>query len=100
MKGRFGSSKSEADTEWRTADFYGAVQVLNAPVANPEKAYTFDDHPLGFKRITSDKLRVVSEPPDPRDKGAAAQTFVTAESNAQATTSTHTPPWPLTSSEV
>ena len=33
MQGRFGSGKSEADNEWRTADFYGAVQVLNAPVA-------------------------------------------------------------------
>ncbi len=90
MQGRFGSGKSDADNEWRTADFFGAVQVLNAPVSKEGSAFNFDDHPPDFKRMTADSLRVASEPPDPNNKGASAQTLVTAEKDAQATTRTHT----------
>jgi hypothetical protein len=90
MKGRFGVGKDKEESESRTADFYGAVQVITAVVLNEMTDLSFDSHPTGFKRITADSLRIVSEPPPPGVKDVAARTFVTAEKNAQATTETHT----------
>jgi hypothetical protein len=87
MKGRFGSGKDQ-ESDWRTADFYGAVQVMNANVVDDRHALGFDSKPSGFKFMTADSLRIVSIPPDSKDKGASAQTFITAESNASARTGT------------
>jgi hypothetical protein len=85
MRGRFGSGKETDKTERRWADFFGDVEVLNAKVENEREKLNLDNPPDDFVFLTSQTLRVVSEPM-PEGSATPTRNFMTAWQNAQART--------------
>ena len=83
MKGRFGTGKDTDKTETRWADFFGDVQVLNGKVANEKVTFNFDAPPSDSIFLTSQTLRVVSEPTAGGAK-ESARNFLTAWDDAYA----------------
>lgn len=65
MRGRFGSGKDADKTEPRYADFFGDVEALRARVADSASVLDRDDRPEDAVFMTSQVLRVVSEPSTP-----------------------------------
>ena len=65
MVGRLGSGKESDKTETRMADFFGDVEAVHAKVAGPDSLLDPDDLPLGAEFMTSQVMRVVSEPTPP-----------------------------------
>lgn len=62
MQGRFLPGK-EGEREPRTADFFGNVEALHAPVADTQVKLSFDNPPPDFAHITAKTMRLISEPP-------------------------------------
>jgi hypothetical protein len=65
MKGRFGTGKEADKTETRWAEFFTNVQAARAPVRNELVTFSFDRCPRDSYFLTSQTLRVVTEPPPP-----------------------------------
>jgi hypothetical protein len=65
MYGRFGTGKDSDKTEVRYADFFGDVQAHHARVPNGDTLLDPDKLPADAKSMTSQVLRVVSEPTRP-----------------------------------
>jgi hypothetical protein len=88
MIGRLGTGKSTDRTETRWADFFGDIEAARAPVANETKRIDYDRPPPDTYFLTSQTMRVVSEPPPPGSpENAPARNFLKAWENAYATTS-------------
>jgi hypothetical protein len=62
MKGRYLAGEDADTTATRWADFNGDVQALNAKVKNERVYFDFDRRPDDGMLLTSQSLRVVSEP--------------------------------------
>jgi hypothetical protein len=63
MRGRFGSGEDAATTGDRQADFQGDVEVIHGPVPNTETELDADRPPREYVLLSSQFLRVISEPP-------------------------------------
>ncbi len=87
MKGRFGVAREGVDTETRTGEFVGNVQTANAIVKGGGSDLDFDalDKKPDAVFLTSDVLRVRSEPPPANTKTQARQ-LLYAQGNAAAKT--------------
>ena len=87
MKGRFGMSREGADPENREGDFLGQVQTANAVVKDSRHGIDFDrlDSMPDAVFLTSDALRVRSEPP-PRNSKLPDHQLLYAAGNAGART--------------
>lgn len=72
MHGRFGTGKDTGKPEKRMADFFGDVQAHHARVADGDTVLDPDKLPADGKSITSQVLRVVSEPQPPKSDGSDA----------------------------
>ena len=83
MHGRFGSGKDSDKTETRWADFFGDVQAHSAVVPDGDTILDPDKLPRDAKSITSQVLRVVSEP-QPRTPDAPPRYLLRAWENAYA----------------
>ncbi len=88
MNGRFGSSAETDKTETRRATFYGDVEALRCRVDSPSATLDPDRRPFESTFLTSQILRVISEPPTAleleKDPKAPARTFLRAWENAMA----------------
>jgi hypothetical protein len=88
MIGRFGTGKSTDKTETRWADFFGDIEAARAPVPNETKRIDYDRPPADTYFLTSQTMRVVSEPPPPGSpENTPERKFLKAWENAYATTS-------------
>jgi hypothetical protein len=86
MRGRFGTSKEQAETQARQAEFVGNVQAAKATVAQRNSDIDFDrPNSPDYLFLTSDVLLVISKPP-PVDTKAPAHQLLNARGNAQART--------------
>ncbi|MGC8641059.1 MAG: hypothetical protein ACP5XB_14435, partial [Isosphaeraceae bacterium] len=87
MKGRFGTGRETDKTAVRWADFFGNIETARAEVANERKAFDFDHLPPDAYFLTSQTMRVVTEPPPPGSpENAPARNFLKAWENAVART--------------
>ena len=89
MKGRFGVAREGVDTETRTGEFVGNVQTANAIVRGAGSGLDFDrlDRIPDAVFLTSDILRVRSEPPPANSKPQTqARQLLYAQGNAAART--------------
>lgn len=88
MKGRYIAGKDADKVEPRWADFEGDVQTLHAEVADEKVRLDFDRPPEDGMFLTSNTLRVISEPT--LDPASPTRNFLKARENAQARTNTET----------
>jgi len=87
MIGRFGTGKTTDKTATRWADFFGDIESARTPVANERTIVNYDRLPPDTYFLTSQTMRVVSEPPPPGSpENAPARNFLKAWENAYATT--------------
>jgi len=85
MKGRLGTGKAGDEAETRWADFFGDIEAARAVVPNVETKINYDHPPAGTNFLTSQTMRVVTEPPPPGSaKDAPARNFLKAWENAYA----------------
>ncbi len=85
MRGRFGTSKDQAETQTRHAEFVGNVQAANATVQSPNSGIDFDrPNSADYLFLTSDVLHVYSVPPPVASR--PARTLMNATGNAAART--------------
>ena len=63
MRGRFGSTSERAPTEVQWYEFFGNIQLARAKVASPQSMFNFDKLPADSMFLTSEILRVRTEPP-------------------------------------
>ncbi len=89
MKGRLGTGKTTDKYETRWADFFGDIEAARTKVASErESIRSFDHLPPDSYFLTSQTMRVVSEPPAPgAAANAQARNFLKAWENAYASTS-------------
>ncbi|MDR3635789.1 MAG: hypothetical protein P4L84_18450 [Isosphaeraceae bacterium] len=82
MQGKFLPGK-EGEREPRTADFFGNVEALHAPVADTKVKFDFDKPPLEYSHMTAQTMRLISEPPKATDPPKTpARTYMQAFDNA------------------
>jgi hypothetical protein len=85
MTGRVGSGRESDKTERREANFYGDVEALHGQVEGPGAVFDFDRPPANSEFLTSQMLRVVSEPSaDTRNPDAPPRNWLRAWDNAVA----------------
>ena len=65
MYGRFGTGKTTDKTATRWANFFGDIESARTPVANERTIVNYDRLPPDTYFLTSQTMRVVSEPPPP-----------------------------------
>ncbi len=82
MKGRYLAGKDTDKTEIRWADFWGDVQALSAKVPDTSQPLKFDEPPEDGMFLTSQTMRVISEPSATGD--GTSRNFLKAWENAQA----------------
>ena len=88
MYGRLGTGKANDKTETRWANFFGDIEAARSPVASELKTVDYDHLPPDSYFLTSQTMRVVSEPPPPGSRSTTqARNFLKAWENAYATTS-------------
>ncbi len=63
MRGRFGSTSERAPTEVQWYEFFGNIQLARAKAASPQSMFDFDKLPADCMFLTSQILRVRTEPP-------------------------------------
>jgi hypothetical protein len=63
MRGRFGSTSERAPTEVQWYEFFGNIQLARAKAASPQSMLNFDKLPADGMFLTSQILRVRTEPP-------------------------------------
>jgi hypothetical protein len=86
MKGKFSSDNiRETNAGYREAYFYGYPQVMRAVVEDEDADLDPDAPPAEYMRMTSQALRVASEPPPPGAK-TKARTLLDARGDAHANT--------------
>ena len=86
MKGRFGTGKETDKTETRWAEFFTNVEAARGPVLDASKTFDFDKLPLDAYFLTSQTLRVVTEPPPPgTPESSPPRNFLKAWDEAYAT---------------
>ena len=87
MKGRFGTGRETDKTAVRWADFFGNIETARAVVPNERKSFDYDRLPPDAYFLTSQTMRVVTEPPPPGSpENAPARNFLKAWENAFART--------------
>ncbi len=87
MIGRVGTGKTTDKTETRWADFFGDIEAARTPVRNERVTVNFDKLPPDTYFLTSQIMRVVSEPPPPGSPtNTPARNFLKAWENAYART--------------
>jgi hypothetical protein len=87
MKGRFGTGKETDKTETRWAEFFTNVEAARGQVKNESTVFSFDKLPRDCYFLTSQTLRVVTEPPPPgTPETTPARNFLKAWDDAYATT--------------
>lgn len=87
MRGRFGTGRDTDKTAVRWADFFGDIETARAQVPNERKAFDYDRLPADAYFLTSQTMRVVTEPPPPGSpENAPARNFLKAWENAYART--------------
>jgi hypothetical protein len=87
MKGRFGTGKETDKTETRWAEFFTNVEAARGPVKNESTVFSFDRLPQDCYFLTSQTLRVVTEPRLPGTSEATPpRNFLKAWDDAYATT--------------
>lgn len=86
MRGRFGTGRADDVTEQRWAEFFGAVETARAEVSSERTVFNYDRLPSNASFMTSEMLRVVTEPPPPgADQSAIGRYFLKAWDNAYVT---------------
>jgi len=86
MRGRFGTGKADDVTEQRWAEFFGAVETARAEVPNEGTVFNYDHLPSNASFLTSEMLRVVTEPPPPGEaRSSGGRYFLKASDNAYVT---------------
>lgn len=86
MRGRFGTGRADDVTEQRWAEFFGAVETARGEVAGERVVFNYDHLPATASFMTSEMLRVVTEPPPPgSDQNAIGRYFLKAWDNAYVT---------------
>jgi hypothetical protein len=86
MRGRFGTGKQDDVTEQRWAEFFGDVETARCNVPNAETPLNFDRLPANAYFMTSETLRVITEPPPPgADRDAKPRNFLKAWDDATVT---------------
>ncbi len=94
MDGRFGSGLETDKSETRRADFYGDVEALRAKVDSPSATLDPDHRPADATFLTSQILRVISEPPTAleleKNPSARSRSFLRAWENALASSGSRT----------
>jgi hypothetical protein len=63
MRGRFGSTNERDPTEVQWYEFFGDIQLARAKAASPQSMFNFDKLPADRMFLTSQTLRVRTEPP-------------------------------------
>jgi hypothetical protein len=63
MKGRFGSTSERDPTEVQWYEFFGNIQLARAKASSPQSRLNFDKLPADGMFLTSQTLRVRTEPP-------------------------------------
>jgi hypothetical protein len=63
MRGRFGSTSERDPTEVQWYEFFGNIQLARAKAANAQWMFNFDRLPADSMFLTSQTLRVRTEPP-------------------------------------
>ncbi len=63
MRGRFGSTNERDPTEVQWYEFFGDIQLARAKAASPQLMFNFDKLPADRMFLTSQTLRVRTEPP-------------------------------------
>jgi lipopolysaccharide export system protein LptA len=87
MKGRFGTGKAGDKTETRWADFFGDIEAARAVVPNERTIIDYDRLPADAYFLTSQTMRVVTEPPPPGSPAEApSRNYLKAWENAYART--------------
>ena len=87
MFGQFGTGKTTDKTATRWADFFGDIEAARTPVAHERTIVNYDRLPPDTYFLTSQTMRVVSEPPPPGSPSSTpARNFLKAWENAYATT--------------
>jgi hypothetical protein len=88
MKGRLGTGKADDRAEPRWADFFGDIEAARAVVPDERIIINYDRPPPETYFLTSQTMRVVTEPPPPgAAANAPARNFLKAWENAYAKTS-------------
>lgn len=86
MRGRFGTGKETDRTETRWAEFFTNVEAARGPVVDATKTFDFDKLPADAYFLTSQTLRVVTEPPPPgTTETSPSRNFLKAWDDAYAT---------------
>jgi hypothetical protein len=63
MRGRFGSTDERDPTEIQWYEFFGGVELARAKTTSPQVKFNFDKLPTDHMFLTSQTLRVRTEPP-------------------------------------
>jgi hypothetical protein len=80
MRGKFGVARDKTEQETRKAEFVGNVQAYDALVRDGYKSIDPDHPPLDALSLSSDVLRVWTEPPQTAE--TPARQFLFAQGNA------------------
>ncbi|MDR3623403.1 MAG: hypothetical protein P4L85_28985 [Paludisphaera borealis] len=84
MRGRFGTGKQDDVTEQRWAEFFGGVETARCEVPSVLKdGLNYDHLPANAYFLTSETLRVITEPPPAgSERNAPSRNFLKAWDNA------------------
>jgi hypothetical protein len=83
MQGRFGTGKRDDVNQQRWAEFFGGVQTARCEVPDATAKLNYDHLPANAYFLTSETLRVITEPPPAgAPRGASARNFLKAWDNA------------------
>ncbi len=87
MQGRFGTGKETDKNEPRWAEFFTNVEAARGPVANERTIFDYDRLPQDCYFLTSQMMRVVTEPPPPgAPENSPSRNFLKAWDEANART--------------
>ena len=87
MQGRFGTGKETDKNEPRWAEFFTNVEAARGPVANERVFFNYDRLPQDCYFLTSQMMRVVTEPPPPgAPENSPSRNFLKAWDEANART--------------
>lgn len=88
MNGRLGTGKAGDQAETRWADFFGDIEAARAVVPDERTIINYDRPPADTYFLTSQTMRVVTEPPPPGSaQNTPSRNFLKAWENAYAKTS-------------
>jgi hypothetical protein len=86
MRGRFGTGKQDDVVQQRWAEFFGGIETARSEVPNEATKLNYDHLPATAYFLTSETLRVITEPPPPgAPRNAPSRNFLKAWDNAYVT---------------